>query len=106
MPTTKKGYQIPFDAHGNMLSYAGYGVTTYKDPYVFTDTLTYTGYGRGRSAAHFYFEDTKGHTYSMFMSDFDDMVKSKKFNGGSITGTFTFVKKRSKLWHAIRLLKK
>lgn len=92
MAATKKNYQIPFDEKGNMLSY-DYGAHDYKDPYEFTDTLTYVGYGRGRSAAHFYFKDSKNKTYNMFISDFDDLIKTGKFSSGTITATFTFVKK-------------
>ena len=91
--TKKTGqYQIPFDKDGNLLSYP-YSVGEWRDNYVFEDTLTYETYYRGRSSATICFKDTNGHTYEMFMSDFDILITAKGLNGKSVSGKWTFVKK-------------
>jgi hypothetical protein len=95
MPTaSKKNYQIPFNVKGDLMSYEYHGAIM-KDNFEFSDTLTYNGYGRGRSAASLYFTDAKGITYSMFLSDFDDLMKTKKLIGDQVSGKWTFVKKGS-----------
>lgn len=85
-------YQIPF-RNGNLQSYP-YNPDEWRDNYVFEDTLIYKGYGRGRSSVTFYFDDSNGNTYEMFISDFDDLFrKLGGFTGLTISGKWTFVKK-------------
>lgn len=87
-------YEIPFDSDGNQLHYPEtyWGKTFHFRPnFEFQDTLTFTTYSRGRSAAYFYFKRTDGTTVTVFMSDFCAMVPH--LIDGRITGKFTFTKK-------------
>ena len=60
--------------------------------YEFTDTLVYSGYSRGRSAAYFNFKSkTDERNYTVFLTDFEEMVF--KMANGEITGKFTFCKR-------------
>jgi hypothetical protein len=59
----------------------------------FTDTLKYKHYSRGRSAAYFIFERTDGRTVSVFLTDFESIIR--KMSNGQITDTFTFCKRGS-----------
>lgn len=89
----KGNYQIPFDKNGNQMSYGDEWFSpTWKDNYEFKDRLEYYGYGRGRSSITMDFKSTTdGKRYSMFISDFDDIVCD--LENGIIEGKFTFVKK-------------
>ncbi len=62
------------------------------DNYIFEDTLRYKTYGKGRSAVTFYFESDKGDKYTMFISDFDDILQNKG-EIWNLDGRFTFCKK-------------
>lgn len=89
----KGEYKIPFRG-GNQLGYAydGERDVEWVDNFKFEDTLTYDSYGRGRSAAHFYFlRKSNGRRVSIFLRDFEDMVP--KLNAGEIAGAFTFRKR-------------
>lgn len=55
-------------------------------------TLKYVNYSRGRSSAKIDWEDQKGHTYPMFMTDMDELFKIG-VNTLSVHGIFTFVKR-------------
>lgn len=87
-----KTYQIPFDKEGNQQSYPSMG-SIMKDNFTFDETMTYRGYGRGRSSATILFEDSKGKRYSMFLSDFDELMRTKGLDGKSVKSTWTFCKK-------------
>ena len=64
--------------------------------YVFEDVLTYIGYGKGRSAVHFQFEDSQKRRYNMFISEFSDLVKSHPLKKGVTPKLhWTFCKKGS-----------
>lgn len=84
-------YKIPF-LNGNQMSYP-YGPDEWRDNYIFEETLKYEGYSRGRSSVTMSFKDSKGHSYEMFISDFDDVITRKGFFGKSTRGKWTFVKK-------------
>lgn len=88
----KKPYQIPFDTAGNQQSYLSSGAIM-KDNFVFEETMTYRGYDRGRSSATLLFMDSKGKHYSMFLSDFDALMRKKGLTGDTVKGRWTFVKK-------------
>ncbi|GLO66231.1 hypothetical protein [Oceanobacillus kimchii] len=60
---------------------------------VFKEVLTYDGYGRGRSSAVFYFKDSTGATYQMFMTDMDDLLKHKSIMDQKISGEWTYQKR-------------
>lgn len=61
------------------------------DNYIFTDTLTYDHYARGRSAAYFKFKRTDGREVVVFLTDFEEFVKLMV--NGKISGNFTFCKR-------------
>lgn len=84
-------YQIPFN-NGDLQSYPMF-VDEWRDNYVFEDTLTYETYHRGRSSATLCFRDSNGHSYEMFMTDFNDLLKRKGLEGRSVTAKWTFVKR-------------
>lgn len=83
-----KTYQAPFDASGNLLHYP---ITRYRfdrdtgertsegpewrEVVPFAKTLKYKTYARGYSAAYFIWEDADGHTYPMFLTDLDTLLK-------------------------------
>ena len=92
----KESYQIPFCTKtGEMLSYdRGYDIE-YKDNYTFETTMIYYGYGRGRSSATIHWVDPIGRKYSMFLSDFDDLMKDNGIECDRVKGEWTFVKKGS-----------
>lgn len=95
----KSTYKIPFDSNGNQLDYAyaafphGNQYVSMVDNFEFTDTLTFVGYGRGRSSVTFDFSRSDGTHVSVFVSSFSQMIP--RMVHGTITGTFTFVKKGS-----------
>lgn len=55
-------------------------------------TLTYQGYGRGRSSVTFYWKDQDGNGYPMFLKDMDYMLKNNKVKS-KISGEFEFIKR-------------
>jgi hypothetical protein len=102
--TTTKTYKIPFTKDGTLLSHEypyGHMEIDWKDIFVFDGRMKYDGFGRGRSAATIYMKDLEtGKRYPMFLSTFDDLMKSTgrfAFDGGTgsliFTGNWTFCKK-------------
>lgn len=61
--------------------------------YEFDDCLTLVDFARGRSAAYFHWEGSDGRRYTMFMTDFVDLVKSSVIIKGSVKGRWTFCKR-------------
>lgn len=55
-------------------------------------TLHYTRCGRGRSAVTFYWEDENGHSYPMFLTDMDEILKLN-IGCGEIHAIYTYVKR-------------
>lgn len=100
---SKKGdYQIPFDINGNPQHYpeswwdGAYPNRVsvgpdWRENKPFVDTLTYSGYGRGRSSAVLCFTGNNGTEYTMFLKDFDACALFMR--GGQITGTWWFTKR-------------
>ncbi|SPA24561.1 hypothetical protein CBM2637_A150014 [Cupriavidus taiwanensis] len=99
---SKGNYQIPFDKDGNQQTYPeSWYVGKYpdhkaagpdwRDNEPFADTLTYTGYSRGRSAANIEFTRTDGTSVSFFMTDFHDVAPLMEL--GKLSGKFQFVKR-------------
>ena len=61
---------------------------------IFSDTLEYLKCYPTNGSAHFIFiSRTNGRRYSMFLSDFDDMMKEKRLNNNILKGEFYFCKK-------------
>lgn len=114
----KKDLFVPFDSEGNMLDYSYHGISeeekeickenkrvehfrrdgtlaeVFVPNYEFEDVLSFEYFSRGRSSvkAHFVSENT-GLKYEMFISDFEDVLKSNRIANCRIKGKFTFVKK-------------
>jgi hypothetical protein len=96
-------YQIPFDRDGNQQHYPVSWYTgeypnnrrtvgpEWRDNEPFNDTLTYAGYGRGRSAAYFVFTRSDGKEVTMFMKDFDALIR--QMVNGKVSGRFVFIKR-------------
>ena len=63
----------------------------------FPDTLEYTGYFGSRGGnSHIQLKSVNtGRTYHMFMSDFDEVLREKKFVNNQLSGFFHFCKKGS-----------
>jgi hypothetical protein len=95
---SKKGdYSIPFDKDGNQLHYPDWwsmdrdGPGDWRPNVAFDDTLTYSGYERGRSAAYFRFVRADGKGVTMFLTDFEEVVP--KMVRGKVAGRWTFCKR-------------
>jgi hypothetical protein len=88
----------PDKVKGSLLTYEG-DTYYYKDNFemienkVFEETLTFSGYGRGRSSAVFYWKDSTGADYQMFMTDMDDLLNNKNIINRQVTGAWTFCKR-------------
>lgn len=95
MSKTKDPIKIPFDNDGNQLHYADPNYPNSReiwvDNFTFTETLTFSTYGRGRSAAYFLFMRPNGRLVVFFMSNFCDMIPH--LVNGTVTGEFTFIKR-------------
>lgn len=98
----KSSYQIPFDKKGFLQDYVfiSRDDIVWKDNFEFTSCLIYDGYGRGRSSAVIMMRDAFTQVrYPMFLSTFDDLMKSQKHTISQgdksvrFTGPFTFCKK-------------
>lgn len=120
MSKNKKFYEgkIPFDPFTDnpmyyptrVWSYVDEGEDTerterkdpvWKDNCIWNDELKYDSYYRGRSAAGMSFRSLRfGRIYTVFMTDFDDMVYLMKY--GVIIGDFTFCKRGSN--YGVRLV--
>jgi hypothetical protein len=101
----KLSYQIPFNKAGVLQDYVYKWANmqehyVWKDNFEFEAELHYDGYGRGRSSAVMMLIDPRSLIqYPMFLSTFDDLMRSKKHQiqqeDGKIKfiGKFTFCKK-------------
>ena len=100
----KQQYQIPFDDSG-MQQYPAHYVDGFRweDNREFEETLTLTGYSRGRSAAGFEFRDSQGKCYYMFLTDMVELVTGNVLDHGKITGTWTFCKRGAN--YGVRLVR-
>lgn len=88
----KPSYQIPFDEQGDLVTYPN-RCAEWRDNYEFEDTLEYEGYSRGRSSVTIIFTGSTGVKYEMFVSDFDEVIRTKGLDGKIVTAKWTFVKK-------------
>ena len=60
----------------------------------FTDTLKYSHYSRGISSAKIHFaSQSNGKKYEMFLTDFDELMDLKGFQGNVVEDVFTFCKR-------------
>lgn len=105
-------FKVAFDDQGNLcegqytwMSQAAYS-TRYKweDNAPFVDTFEYTGYTSASGGnSHILFKSMKtGRKVNMFMSDFDAVLKEKRFVDNQIIGVFCYCKKGMK--QGVRLI--
>jgi len=69
------------------------GELSWKDNYVFSDTLKFIGKGKGYKNLCFEFEDSLDRRYQMFLNDFCEMVNDVVIEQGEVEGKWTFVKR-------------
>lgn len=84
--------QIPFK-NNEMLNYPSYGDIKWIDNYEFEETMKVDHYTRGCSAANFILIDSNGKKYTMFLTDFLELVKSKTIKKGTVSGVWCFHKR-------------
>lgn len=74
-----------------------------EDNAPFTDTFEYEGYYSGSGNSRIMFKSVKtGREVTMFMSDFDEVIKAKRFIDNQIVGVFHYCRKNVK--QGIRLI--
>jgi len=86
-------YDAPIvDAARKQTYVAEINTTVWIDNYEFEDSLEYTGFTRGRSAANLQMKSIiTGREYTVFITDLGDMFR--KADKGIVSGTFTFCKR-------------
>lgn len=86
---------VPFDTGGNQLGYNrsyGNNVIATRENEVFTGTMSYKGFSKGRSSIKFHFTNENGRSFEMFATDFDKLVKEYPVNI-PLSGSWAFVKR-------------
>lgn len=92
MPSKTGDYKIPFDEHGNQVSYPGSWMKIeWRENTPFRTTLKFEGFYRGRSAANANMRTDEGVEVQMFLKDFGEALPF--FEKGKLTGEFKFVKR-------------
>ena len=105
-PRAFQQYDVAFDKEGNLLEYYWdkpdpsklqplSSITFWEPNCIFADTLEFVSTHPTKGSAHFIFQSIKtGRKYSMFLSDFEDVLLAKRIiDGNKIQGEFTFCKK-------------
>lgn len=84
-----KSYKAPYDRNGNLMHYPETqwfyvdevrqtAPPEWRTPQPMKAVLVYEGYGRGRSAAYFMWRhQVTGTRYPMFMTDLDEMLRTR-----------------------------
>lgn len=99
----KKQLLVWFDDKGNMLDQSAsaswassYGYKS-EDAKDFDDRMEYTNLHEfRRKSGRVYFKSvTTGRQYTMYLDDFNALIKEKRFNNNQIEGKFHFVKRSS-----------
>jgi hypothetical protein len=111
-PRKIQQFKVAFNDKGDLcdgqyswMNYPNYaGQYKWEDNAPFVDTFEYTGYhGASGGNSHITFKSAKsGREVNMFMSDFDEVIKEKRFIDNQIVGLFCYCKKGMK--QAIRLI--
>jgi hypothetical protein len=91
---------VPFDEDGNLTHYPQPahwgGKLEWRENLPFTATLTFKEFRRGRSAAYAMWQDTKGRSYPMFLTDLESLLTSDRpITQASASGEW-IVRKRGK----------
>lgn len=85
--------QVPFcNSTGNQLGYPQYGYIM-KANYIFSSTMQFKYFSRGRSSVKAIFEDKEGTKYEMFAKDFQELIKDNVVELGEVEGNWSFVKR-------------
>lgn len=86
--------EVPFDVHGNLMHYAGYGAV-WRLGDEFKAVLSIDSMERGRSAAFFWMLDSAtGRKYCMFMADMFEVMKNYSLvHGNTPNLTWTYSKR-------------
>ena len=94
-----KNFPVIFNKDGDLvIRPTSWNMAQYikEDNKIFSDVLEYTGYisaGAGGNT-HMQFKSLNSkRLYSMFMSDFDDVLQNKKMKDNIVIGDFYFCKK-------------
>lgn len=110
MPKAKaKTYKAPYDAKGNLQHYPSSWWVAHpptgerelsgpywRDPVPFRAVLVYEGYARGRSAAYFIWRHSiTGTRYPMFMTDLDEMLRTRTIPHVGVHATWIECKRGS-----------
>lgn len=84
----------PFDSAGDLVDWpARYREYDWRPVEPFPAVMRLVGSSRGRSSATFEWEDDKGQTWPMFMTDMVDLIRRGEISEGTATGVWT-VRKR------------
>jgi hypothetical protein len=93
----KTDFDVVFDKDGNLLGTSYYyGPTTTEKNKMFPDTLEYAGWlnaKKGGNSRILFKSLNSNRQYCMFINDFDEVVKAKRFIDNLIAGDFTFCRK-------------
>lgn len=99
---SKKPLVIWFNQNGDMLDQGGYNANnTYgfksEEAKDFDDQMEYEKlYEYSKRSGRVYFRSTTtGRQYTMYLDDFNEIIKAKRFNNNRIDGTFHFLKRSS-----------
>jgi hypothetical protein len=87
--------KVPTSKYNGVVRYDGY-MHTEKNAvsnFEFKDTLEFQYFSRGRSSVKAHYKGSDGSEYEMFLSVFEDLLRSGKMTKfGDLTGTFFFHK--------------
>ena len=99
---SKKQLFIWFNQNGDMLDQGGYSPNNgygfkSEEAKDFQDRMEYDKlYEFRRKSGRAYFRSvTTGRQYTMYLDDFDKLIKAKRFVNNQIEGTFHFIKRSS-----------
>lgn len=98
---SKKILTIWFDSSGNMLHRAATWMVNNahsrglvsEDGEDFTETFIFDSFYEYKASRVIFISKKSGRKYSMFLDDFGDALKLKKFQNNEISGRFRYVKK-------------
>lgn len=84
--------RIPYNKDGKPVVYPGWNDVEWRDNDPFEDTLTFSGFARGRSAARAVFKSkAMGCHVEMFLTTLADVMSS--MSEGKVTGRWQFEKR-------------
>jgi hypothetical protein len=99
MKTPKKkkmqDFEVVFTDTGDLYAQMWYASSKKEPNAIFADTLEYETYHSSSGGnSHIIFKSVNsGRKFSMFMSDFDEILTAKRFIDNQVVGLFCFCKK-------------